>query len=124
MRIKKMQFNILDNLNIEIPALSENAEGKLKGGFCSVKTFGLEAERSGMGSGCIGGSCSGSNCTGGNCTGQGCVGNQCTGDNCIGDKCVGTSCTGNQCAGEYPTDPTDPTDEKSSKSLFGMSLVF
>ena len=94
MRIKKMQFNILDNLNIEIPALSEDAEGKLKGGFCSVKTFGLEAERSGMGSGCI------------------------------GDKCVGTECTGNQCAGEYPTDPTDPTDEKSSKSLFGMSLVF
>lgn len=64
MRIKKMQFNILDDLNIEIPALSEDAEGKLKGGFCSVKTFGLEAERSGMGSGCIGGSCSGSNCTG------------------------------------------------------------
>ena len=107
MRIKKMQFNILDNLNIEIPALSEDAEGKLKGGFCSVKTFGLEAER-----------------TGGNCTGQGCVGNQCTGDNCVGDQCVGTNCTRNQCAGEYPTDPTDPTDEKSSKSLFGMSLVF
>ncbi len=124
MRIKKMQFNILDNLNIEIPALSEDAEGKLKGGFCSVKTFGLGAERSGMGSGCIGGSCSGSNCTGGNCTGQGCVGNQCTGNDCVGDKCVGTECTGNQCAGEYPTDPTDPTDEKSSKSLFGMSLVF
>lgn len=124
MRIKKMQFNILDDLNIEIPALSEDAEGKLKGGFCSVKTFSLEAERSGMGSGCIGGSCSGSNCTGGNCTGQGCVGNQCTGNDCVGDKCVGTNCTGNQCAGEYPTDPTDPTDEKSSKSLFGMSLVF
>ncbi len=124
MRIKKMQFNILDNLNIEIPALSEDAEGKLKGGFCSVKTFGLEAERSGMGSGCIGGRCPGINCTGGNCTGQGCVGNQCTGDNCVGDQCVGTNCTGNQCAGENPTDPTDPTDEKSSKSLFGMSLVF
>ena len=119
-----MQFNILDNLNIEIPALSEDAEGKLKGGFCSVKTFGLEAERSGMGSGCIGGSCTGINCTGGNCTGQGCVGNQCTGDNCAGDQCVGTNCTGNQCAGEYPTDPTDPTDERLSKSLFGMSLVF
>ena len=41
MRIKKMQFNILDDLNIAIPALSEDAEGKLKGGFFCVEVFGL-----------------------------------------------------------------------------------
>lgn len=116
MRIKKLQFNILDNLNIEIPALSEDAEGKLKGGFCSVKTFGLEAERSGIGNGC-----SGNGCTGGNCSGDGCVGSTCTGENCEGQKCVGTNCLGGQCAGEYPT---DTTDDGSGKALFGMSLVF
>ena len=118
MRIKKLQFNILDDLNIEIPALSEDAEGKLKGGFCSVKTFGLEgsAGRSG-----IGGDCSGNDCTGGNCSGKGCVGKECTGNNCSGNKCIGTNCLGGQCAGEYPT---DTTDDGSGKTLFGMSLVF
>jgi len=40
MKLKETsRFYVLDNLNIEIPALEKDAEGKLSGGFCSVKTF-------------------------------------------------------------------------------------
>ena len=122
MNIKsKMQGDVLERLNIEIPALEKDAEGKLKGGFCSVVTFGLEDARSGMGNNCTGGHCNGDHCTGTGCSGDGCVGNNCTGDNCTGDVCTGKTCTGNFCKGEKPT---EPTKEDGTKSMAGFSLVF
>ena len=113
MRIKKMQFNILDNLNIEIPALSEDAEGKLKGGFCSVKTFGLEGT-----SGEIGFFCSGDGCSGDGCTGNGC-------------SSAGAKCNHLTPDPTPPTPPTPPTDEGENPTpsdgdtgMIGFSMIF
>ena len=119
MKLKETsRFYVLDNLNIEIPALEKDAEGKLRGGFCSVKTFGLEGA-----SGDIGFLCSGGGCSGDGCTGNGC--------SSAGAKCNGKKCNHLTPDPTPPTPPTPPTDEGENPTpsdgdtgMIGLSMIF
>lgn len=118
MKLRK-DLNSLTALSLEVPALSEEKEGLLKGGFCAVATvsgIGLQSENSGScNEGCNVGcfvSCVYSDCVD-NCK-EGC--NNACNDGCK-DGC--------------PEEPTDPEGgEDTSKAvnpgaiLMGFSLVF
>lgn len=105
----KRNFAVLEELEIEVPALVESKEGKLLGGFCTIETCGFDifAMQDGCENGCQNG-CNDS-CQIGTC------------QNSCKDKCQNECKSGCQVS-PAPTKDTTPT--KLSASLIGFSFMF
>lgn len=113
MKLRK-DLNSLSALSLEVPALSEDKEGLLKGGFCAVATVGhLGLQGTDIGT-CNEGCKVGCNV---NCVDKTC--NEACNFGC-NDKCVENCSEG----GTDPEGGETTKAESSGAALFGFSLVF
>lgn len=121
MKLRK-NLNSLSALSLEVPALSEDKEGLLKGGFCAVATMagmGLQSENVGNCNDQCNKACQ-STCQESTCVDQTC--NDGCNVGCVFD-CKDSCQT--KCETTKPEGGGDTTKAVSSgMALFGFSLVF
>ena len=118
MKLRK-DLNSLTALSLEVPALSEEKEGLLKGGFCAISTVGMGLMRA---NGTCQPGCSQNSCDGVCPNDNGVCQPSCSQNSCKGQcGCLTTDpeCTGPDCSDPESTNPTE-----AGGAMFGFSLVF